>query len=131
MSIGFTLPFAKSSGSVGYFATTNDEVSAVKENIKSLLLTNWGERPMHYYLGANLREFLFEPIDVDELRAKIEERITSQISTWLPFVSLDKLDILLSEDGQSVPENTIKIMLEFRITSRPDINARLDFFVTP
>lgn len=85
---------------------------------------------MHYYLGANLREFLFEPIDADELRAKIEERITSQISTWLPFVSLDKLDILLSEDGQSVPENTIKIMLEFRITSRPDINARLDFFVT-
>lgn len=130
MSIGFTLPFAKSSGSIGYFAVTNDEISAVKENIKSLLLTNWGERPMHYYMGANLREFLFEQIDIEELRSKIEDRITSQLATWLPFVILDDLVILMAEDGESVPENTIRILMQFRIASRPDIAARLDFFVT-
>lgn len=131
MGIGFTLPFAKSTGSLGYFAVTNNEVSAVRENIKSLLLTNWGERPMHYYLGANLREFLFEQIDLEELRSKIEDRIVSQIATWLPFVSLDKIVVLLAEDGGGVPENQVRILLEFRITSRPDISERLDLFVVP
>lgn len=126
MPIGFTLPFSKASGSLGYFEMTNDEMSALRENIKSLILTNWGERLGHYYLGCNLREFLFEQIEVNELREKIADRILSQINLWMPFVTIKNLNILLTSDDQSVPENAIKIKIEFTLTSKPDLSGRLE-----
>lgn len=126
MPIGFTLPFSKASGSLGYFEMTYDELSALKENIKSLLLTNWGERLGHYYLGCNLREFLFEQIEANELREKIADRILSQINLWMPFVSIKNLNILLASDDPSVPENAVKIKIEFILTSKPDLSGKLE-----
>ena len=129
MSVGFTLPFQKSSGSVGLFETTANEVDAAKQDLHSLLVTNWGERLMHYNFGCNLREFMFEPMRDDELKARISDRIRSQISTWLPFISLDKLSIFFSSDSPDVPENAVGIMMEYRIASKPDLRGSAAFIV--
>src|SRR4051812_49239768 len=98
MSIGLTIPFSKSTGSLGYFQATDDELSAAGENVKSLLLTNWGERPMRYSMGCNFREFLFEPLRDEELRNRIADRIGSQLSTWLPYVVMDELNVLFASE---------------------------------
>ena len=95
MPIGLTLPFKISSGSLGYFETTEDEFDAVSNDIHSILVTNWGERVMHYNFGCNMREFLFEPISRVEMRQKIADRILSQMAMWLPFVTIDELNIIL------------------------------------
>ena len=55
MAIGFSFPFQVATGSLGYFSVTEDELSAVDANLKSLLLTNWGERVMHFEFGGNLK----------------------------------------------------------------------------
>jgi len=130
MPIGFTLPFSKSSGSVGYFETTSDEMSATRENLKSLLLTNWGERAMHYNFGCNFKEFLFENVHQDELKSRIADRVASQVEMWMPFVSVTNLDVLFAEDDANVPENAVQVKIEFRLDSRPDLKSRLDIIVS-
>lgn len=125
MAIGFTVPFVRATGSLGYFETTNDYLSAAKENLKSLLLTNWGERPCNYYLGCNMKEFLFENVG-SELKERIADRIVSQVERWLPYLTMDTLNISSSEDDRSVPENSLKISINFFLNSRPDMSSRVD-----
>lgn len=129
MPIGLTLPFRLSSGSLGHFQTTEDEFEAVSNDIHSILVTNWGERVMHYDFGCNLREFLFEQIDKEELRQKIADRISSQLAKWLPFVIIDELNVVLSEDDNSISENEIGIVVGFRLTSFPDLQGKKSFIV--
>lgn len=130
MSIGFKIPFAKSTGSIGYFDVTYDEVQAVQNNLKSLVLTNWGERPMHYDLGCNLIEYLFEQENEGDLKERITDRIVSQINKWMPFVTVDDLSIFFSYEDDSIPEHCMKIKISYRISSRPDLKALLDVIVT-
>ena len=57
----------------GFFQGNTDTISAVRENIKILLLTLKGERVMHANLGTNipvLQGQLFEPITRDMLNKK-------------------------------------------------------------
>ena len=78
---------------------------------------------------CNLREFLFEQIDSEELRQKIADRISSQLAKWLPFVIVDELNVVLSEDDNSIAENEIGIIIGFRLTSFPDLQGKKSFIV--
>ncbi len=130
MAIGFTLPFARSSGSIGYFQSTTDELDAVKQNLRSLLLTNWGERVMHFYFGCNLREFLFTNVKDESLKEQIASRILEQVGKWMPFVGIETLNIQFTRDDPSILENQIYISIKFRLSSRPDFSEILNETVT-
>jgi phage baseplate assembly protein W len=129
MPFGFTLPFTASTGSVGYFQMTEDEVSAVKQNLRSLLITNWGERPMRYTFGCNLREFLFDQ-KTEELRSRINDRILTQVAAWMPFVSVENVQVFFSGEVELVPENGVGLRIIFRLASRPDLSNILDIVVS-
>lgn len=120
MAIGYHFPFQVSSGSVGYFQMTNTEYDAIRSNIKVLLLTNWGERPMRFDFGCNLREFLFEQMRDEEAEQKIAERIMQQMSKWMPFVTLTKLNVIFPASDNSLPDNSFLISMAFKLTSKPD-----------
>ena len=121
MSVGFILPFTVSTGSVGYFETSRDALVAVEQDLRSLLLTNHGERPMHFFFGCNLRKFFFENIVPEETKAAIADAIMTQVDRWLPFVKVKELNILLSDDDPSIPENRIKIRIKFALGREPDV----------
>jgi phage baseplate assembly protein W len=131
LSFGFTLPFRRSTGSLGYFDVTNDEIEAIKQNIISLLITNWGERLMHYNFGVNLIEFLFEPIKDEEIKEKIRNRIINQVDTWLSYVTLDVVRITFPEENPELPENGIGIFLKFHINNRADLSGIVNFTAAP
>lgn len=111
MSIGFTFPFSQSTGSLGYLEPTNDVVSAIESNVRNLLLTNWGERPMHYDFGVNMREFIFEPA-TDELRGRIAERVKQQLAKWMNFLQLVELYIIFDNEQGTVVENGITVKMK-------------------
>lgn len=111
MPISVTFPLNLSTGSLGYLEPTNDIVDAIKSNLRQLLLTNWGERLMHYDFGCNFIEFLFEQ-KTPNLRFSIAERVKSQMSKWMPFLSLKSLFIIFSDDDKSVPDPGFRIDLE-------------------
>lgn len=118
MSLGVTFPFSLSTGSLGYLEPTGDVVSAITSNVKSLLLTNWGERVMHYDFGCNLVQFLFEP-RTRALRATIADRIKSQLMRWMPFLTLAGLFIVFPEDDPAVQDPGIGIRLQLTYGNIP------------
>jgi len=124
--IGLTMPIARTTSSLGVLAFSTTEIQATYFNLKSLILTNWGERPEHFFLGCNLIEYLFGPSN-DETRVAIQERIQTQVAQWLPYVSLDTLDVTLGDpEGQA-----IYIRIAFSIKGRMDLSSLLEVTVTP
>ena len=117
--IGIDLPFRKSNGSEGWFASTTTTIEAVKNNIKNLLSTHKGERYMQPNIGLNLRKFLFEQF-TDELRLQIENDILDTFNFWLPFVQVKDLQIKMSSPSDSVNTNKMIINVVFNITRDPN-----------
>lgn len=113
MPIGYQFPFQQSTGSLGLMQMTSTELDAIKSNLKVLLLTNWGERPMSYDFGCNLREFLFEQLGNEETSAKIADRIMQQVNKWMPFLTLTNLNILFEQDDPAIPSNAMLIKISF------------------
>ena len=110
--VGIDLPFTRSN-TYGYFSPTLTTVDAVKNNIRSLLNTEQGERLMQPTIGLNLKKFLFEPI-TEETNLLIEDEIVNTFKLWLPFVNIKDLKIT-SEDTDAVGKNKINIKILFGI----------------
>tara|TARA_Y100000310_G_C20405647_1_gene679546 strand:- start:218 stop:667 length:450 start_codon:yes stop_codon:yes gene_type:complete len=118
--IGIDLPFRKSNGVEGWFESTTDTISAVKNNIKNLLRTHKGERYLQPNLGLNLREVLFEQM-TDDLRLRIETDIIDTFSFWLPFVQIRNLEIdMVSPEDNNIGNNKLYINILFNISRDPN-----------
>ena len=117
--IGIDLPFRKSNGSEGWFASTTTTIEAVKNNIRNLLSTHEGERYLQPTIGLNLRKFLFEQF-TDELRLQIENDILDTLEFWLPFIQVKNLEIEMSSASDSTGKNTLMINVLFNITKDPN-----------
>lgn len=124
------MPFASSRDSLGHLEFTSDELSAIKENLKSLIITNWFERPMHSDFGCNLIEFLFENNKNLELKERIADRIISQIARWMPFVGIDELNVIFPEEDDSIPAHTIGLRIKFNLIGRTDSTAIFNFIIS-
>ena len=67
-------------------------LQAIKQNLKMLLLTSPGERVMWPDFGVGIRRFLFEMADqgtYDQIRT----RIVMQVKRFLPFISIENIEI--------------------------------------
>ena len=117
--IGIDLPFRKSDGTEGWFASTTDTISAVKNNIRNFLRTHKGERYLQPNLGLGLRNYLFE-LYTEELRLQIENEIIDGFEFWLPFVQIRSLDINMSATDDSVSKNKLIINILFNIQRDPN-----------
>ena len=116
--IGIDLPFRKSDGIEGYFASTTTTIDAVKNNIRNLLQTDKGERLMQPSIGMGLKRFLFEQF-TDESRIEIENEIIDTFKFWLPFVEIQRLEISMNDINSDVGRNTMSISIDFNITRDP------------
>ena len=117
--IGIDLPFRKSNGVEGYFASTSTTIESVKNNIRNLINTNQGERLMQPQLGMNLRKYLFEQFS-DEVVYSIQNDIVDTFKKWLPFVEIQDLQVNMSNSNDSIGKNTMNITILFNITQDPN-----------
>ena len=118
--IGIDLPFRKSDGIEGWFASTTTTIKAVKNNIRNILNTHKGERYMQPNIGLNLRKFQFEQF-TDELRLQIENDILDTFEFWLPFIQVRDLKVQMSDaTAGSVNNNKLIISVVFNITRDPN-----------
>jgi len=116
--IGLDLPFYKSDGREGWFASTGTTIEAVKNNIRNLLNTHQGERLMQPTLGLNLRKYLFEQID-EEVIVAVEDDILQTLSIWLPFVQVKDMEINTAQTNPLINPNTMIIDIVFNIVQDP------------
>jgi len=108
-SINIKFPMVR--GTAGVFDTNNTTSEAIKDNLRILILSNHGERPIHYNFGANLRSVLFE--QGENLKQQVQDKIAAAVAIWLPFVSISQFSLQSSSDNKSIPENQVNVSIEF------------------
>ena len=99
----------------GIFKANYQTNQQAKSNLKNLLLTRIGERYHQVTYGTNLLNILFQP-NVIELKEDISDEISSAISFWLPYISINELTIVTVEDDPTLLE-TVKISLTYSVNN--------------
>ena len=115
-AIGISLPIQITNTA---FAQTFQTSEQVKSNIKNLLLTKKGERILQPEFGSGLQELLFES-NVTDFEGKIEDTINSSLEQWLPYVTVDEIDVDASDELRD--NNRINVSVKFRIGDNTDLN---------
>lgn len=87
----------------GDLVTISDEV-AIKQSLKNLVLTNFGERVMQPELGSDLTSQLFELATPSSIRV-IREKVMAVIRNFEPRIEL--IDVEVVSVGNSIKVNVI------------------------
>lgn len=111
-NINLKFPLRRSSK--GAFDTNQSTIDAVADDLRILILTNYGERPIHYDFGANLRRILFEQ-EGGDIRQQVKDSIISATEKWMPFVSI--IDILVDDSttNSTLKSNEINVKINFGV----------------
>jgi phage baseplate assembly protein W len=130
-SINFKFPLK--SFKRGFFQGNQTTVTAVREDLKTLLMTAKGERIMHKNMGTNISTIggsLFDPINKIELEEKIKLEITLAVETYLHFLSLQNIRVLTNEDDDNLKINQIRISMAYIIHNQQSMLDQMTFTVT-
>ena len=92
------------------FALVKSLKQNIKQNLKMLLLTSPGERPMSPRFGVGMRRYLFE-MQSDEVFAAIDSKIREQVSIYLPYVKIQRVQF----DKSNIDKNQIKLKLVYSV----------------
>jgi len=76
-----------------FYASLKKIKDVIKQNLKHLFYTGPGEKRRDINFGINIKQFLFEPMTQDT-RQRIITKITEQVSKYLPFIRIQKIDVL-------------------------------------
>lgn len=91
----------------------------VSQNLKNLLLTSPGERPMNPDFGVGIYNMLFEQ-NLDGLGDEIRANIITQVGKYMPFLRINSIDI-------SKPTfDSLKIVIDYYIAP---LNVRSRFLL--
>tara|TARA_Y100000310_G_C20010817_1_gene502862 strand:+ start:66 stop:506 length:441 start_codon:yes stop_codon:yes gene_type:complete len=115
--IGFKLPFELDNG--GFNSLTTETLDAVKQNLLNLLNTEMGERVMQPNLGVRIRRYLFEPYR-DGVITGIQDSLIETFSYWLPFVTINDINVQMSERTEGTLKNTMLISVDFSLKKDPN-----------
>ena len=119
VSVGLSFPL----GFVGsrFFNRTKTIEEQAQHNLRNLLLTNLGERPMQPEFGSRLLSVVFEFKD----DALIEEVINEAVEKWLPYITINEL--ITSVDATN--QNRLNVSIDFSVATSPGATDQivLDF----
>jgi len=96
--------------------------NAIKQSLKSLILTNHYERPFHPEIGSNIPGLLFEPFS-PILKIQIEKEIVNIIQNFEPRVRLESVKLIMRPD-----EHEIDVTIYFVIVNTL-IPLQVDFIL--
>ena len=109
--VGILLPMSNSG--FGYFAPTKTTREAAFTNLKNLIMTMKGERPMQPEFGCDIHLCIFDPIGED-LNIRVDEAIRDAIAEWLPYIVVE--DVVVNTTNADKDNNRIKITLKYSIS---------------
>lgn len=89
--IGIVTPMELGGGSDGLLKMHRDLGNTIADNLRNLIMTNYGERLFDYNFGANLRELTFE-LGNEEIDVEAVRRIKQASDRYLPFISLETFE---------------------------------------
>jgi phage baseplate assembly protein W len=101
-------------GNADTFELYDDVSQQISFYLKNLLLTSPGENISDPGYGVGLRSYMFEP-NLGSVRSSIASSISSQISRYLPYLTVE--DIQVGADAQEIDNNSLTIKIIYSIPS--------------
>jgi phage baseplate assembly protein W len=87
------------------------DAAAVKQAIRNLLLTNYGEKPFDPYYGGDLNRFLFQnDAEFDEI--EIQDRVANAIVMYEPRAILREVIATVRSE-----QNSVDVEIKFQVTN--------------
>jgi phage baseplate assembly protein W len=99
------------------FEVTYSIKDQIADNLRNLILTNYGERLCLYNYGANLRPLLTEYVSLDDFDASATSRISSAVGLWMPYVALSSFVSSIDNTKSNGKINAIKLMIMYDVPS--------------
>lgn len=99
-----------------------EDIDAVKNSVRNLILSNNYDRPFQPYLGSNIKALLFEPADMFTIYA-----LTSTIKNMLKYYE-PRIDQVTVNADFDEDRNAYNITLGFRVITQNkpvDMTVRL------
>ena len=106
-AVGVSIPFS----APWVFTSTYQTKDAIRTNLINFFLTNQNERVFRPSFGGNLRAFIFQQIASDSTDL-IKQRVESDVAKYFPLVSIQNIEVLASEDL-----NTLNVALTYAIVN--------------
>jgi hypothetical protein len=95
-----------------------DLADQFQDNLKNLLLTNWGERLGLYDFGANLRPLTTEYSSQEDFDNEAIERIRNAVEKWMPFIDLEDFSSSFEKvENKSGGLGIIKLTITYNISA--------------
>lgn len=111
--IGIMTPLRPGTDSI--FAMHTSLPDQVHNNLRDLLVTNWGERLMLYDFGANLRPLTTELVAQDDFDAEAVKRISTAVARWMPYVSLEDFVSEIDRSENNTNVGVIRITITYTV----------------
>jgi len=100
------------------------DVTAVKQSVMNILMTNKGEKVFDDLYGGNLRSYLFELWD-SITSAAIKARILSTLTNYEPRIQVTNIDV----DDTRIDANALTISIDMIILSPVEVETTVEFIV--
>ena len=127
VAVGIKLPIVGVDGRL-FDLSYSTEDQAIS-NLKNLILTRQGERLMQPLFGTKLQDSLFEQND-DILKASIKSSIEQAVEFWLPYISINSLEVNpVIAVGSSREEHGVQISLQVSVNDQ-ESNIPITFLAT-
>ena len=91
-----------------------NDAAAVKQAVKNLLLTNFGEKPFNPRFGGNLNAFLFR-LDTEFDELEIEDSVAQAIANFEQRAILRNVKATLLSD-----QNSVNVKVIFQVVNIPE-----------
>ena len=90
--IGILTPLALDTTNGNLLVTSTDLAVQLADNLRNLILTNWGERLGLYKFGANLRPLMTDLVSLDDFDSKAVTLIRQAVQRWMPYIDLQSFE---------------------------------------
>jgi phage baseplate assembly protein W len=95
------------------FSSNYNTIDQAIQNLKFLLLTKKGEIIQQPDFGTDLIYALFQP-STDLLKSEIQDYINEAISTWLPSITVEKIEINTPLENPNL-QNDIEVKISVSV----------------
>lgn len=133
MPIGIITPIQLGSNSEGLLAMHYSVGDQMKNNLRDLIMTNWGERVALYDYGANIQPLVTEyELGKDSFDNAVMLRIANAAGKWMPYVELEGYDSSRQQLTTDLGLGVVVIYVDYSIprANVPTTRLQITFAVT-
>jgi len=114
--IGIITPLQIGSNDEGLLAMSYDVGMQLKNNLRDLVMTNWGERLALYDFGANLTPLTteYEKYGKDGFDSIAMQRILKGVTKYMPYVELENFDSQRTY-AQELGQGNVVVIIDYSI----------------